>query len=321
MTKNFKVLVTGVNGFIGRYLAKSLSEKGYVVRGTMRPQKEMPSLPGLTEIHMVDNIGQTTDWRNTLMDIDVIVHLAARVHVMKETSNNPLMEYRQVNTLGTEQLARQAAASGVKRIVYLSTIKVNGEKTTNKPFAETDQPLPQDDYAISKWEAEQSLLRISQTTNLEVVIIRPPLVYGAGVKGNFYSMLKILQKGTILPLASIKNLRSLIYIGNLSDAITKCIQHPSAANKVFLISDGNDLSTPDIIGQLSVALCKTVHVVPCPISLLRIAGILSGKSHVINRLTDSLAIDSSKIRSDLEWTAPFTVTQGFKNTAEWFKLR
>ncbi len=315
-----KVLITGANGFIGRYLSKTLHEIGYIVKGTVRSQQKDLFLPDTTKICMVGDISSTTDWHNILRGIDVIVHLAARVHIMKETSNNPLTEYRQVNTLATERLAIQAVDSGVKRIVYLSTIKVNGEKTSDKSFTEIDRPYPEDNYALSKWEAEQCLSHIAETTNLEVVIIRPPLVYGPGVKGNFYNLLKLLKNGIPLPFANIKNIRSLIYIGNLSDAIIKCIQHPLAANKTFLISDGEDLSTPDIIKQLSMALGKTARLVPFPTNLLHIAGAVSGKMHIIKRLTDSLAIDSSKIRNDLTWTAPFTVSQGFKNTADWFKL-
>ncbi|MBF0553708.1 MAG: SDR family oxidoreductase [Nitrospirae bacterium] len=315
-----KILVTGVTGFIGRYLSKTLCEKGYVVVGTVRSQRINLSLPDRMDISIVDDIGPTTDWRNILTGVDVIVHLAARVHIMKETSDNPLMRYRHINTLGTEHLAIQAAILGVKRMIYLSTIKVNGERTINKPFTEKDHPFPKEFYAISKWEAEQSLRHIAEKTNLEIVIIRPPLVYGPGVKGNFYNILKLVKKGIPLPLANINNSRSLIYAGNLIDAIILCIQHPSAKNKTFLVCDGEDISTSEIIKRLSIFFSNSARLFFLPSTLLHIAGVITGKSNAVDRLTDSLVIDSSKIRNELGWIPPFTLSQGFKDTVEWFRL-
>ncbi|MBF0343507.1 MAG: SDR family oxidoreductase [Nitrospirae bacterium] len=315
-----KVLVTGVNGFIGQYLSRILCEKGYSVKGTVRSHRRILSVLNTIDISIVDDIGTKTDWHKILIDIDVIVHLAARVHIMKEISNNPLMEYRQVNTLGTKHLAMQASNAGVKRMIYISTIKVNGERTNNKPFTEKDQPIPEDFYAISKLDAEKYLCNIAEKTNLEVVILRPPLVYGAGVKGNFYNLLKLIKKGIPLPLSNINNIRSLIYIENLIDAIITCIQHPSATNKIFLVSDYENLSTSEIIKLLSMAFNKSNRLFHVPAKLLYIAGIITGQSNTIKRLTDSLSIDSSKIRNELGWIPPFTVNQGFKDTVEWFNL-
>ncbi|MBF0466478.1 MAG: SDR family oxidoreductase [Nitrospirae bacterium] len=313
------VLITGANGFIGRHLSKILFESEHVVKGTVRSRENLVFLPEKMDVSVVDNIGPETDWRDVVKGIDVIVHLAARVHIMYETSDSPLQQFSNVNTAGTQRLALQAADAGVRRIIYLSTIKVNGEKTGDKPFTENDKPAPGDPYSISKWEAEQSLSRLAQKSGLEFVIVRPPLVYGAGVKGNFYNLIRLINKGLPLPLASIENKRSLIYLGNLADAVMKCIDHPYAANKTFLVSDGEDLSTPDLIRKLSAALGKPNRLFPFPPALLRIGGTIVKRLNTVQRLTDSLTIDSAKIVNELGWTPPFTVNQGLKETAEWFK--
>ena len=237
---------------------------------------------------------------------------------MRETSGDPFTVFRKVNTEGTSQLARMAADAGVKRLVFLSTVKVNGEKTEKHPFTEEHTPQPQDPYAISKFEAEQALHNISDATGLEMVILRPPLVYGQSVKANFLRLLDMVNKNIPLPLSMVNNKRSMIYIGNLVDAIIRCIEHPDAVNKTFLVSDGQDISTPDLIRMIAGAMGKKARLFPCPAPLLKMIGNVAGKSDEIERLTGSLQIDSAKIRRELSWTPPFTMEQGLRMTADWF---
>lgn len=339
-----KFLVTGANGFVGKALCAELLRHGYSVRAAVRTADKFA---GDAEPVAVGDIDGATDWSEVLRDVEVVVHLAARVHVMRETDADPLAEFRRVNVEGTANLARQAAGAGVKRLVYVSSVKVNGESTAPIPtlalplhpqgvgrwvprrfattlphkgrvqnvFTETDAPSPQDPYGISKWEAEQVLSRVSQETGLEVVIVRPPLVYGAGVKGNFAQMLKVLTKGIPLPLASIHNQRSLVYVGNLVDALIACATHPAAAGQAYLVSDGEDISTPDLLRQLGTAMGHPARLFPCPPVLLKLAGRLTGKSDQVERLLGSLQVDSGKIRRELGWTSPFTLQEGLRLTA------
>ena len=279
--------------------------------------------------HLIDDIGPYTDWTGVLENVDTIVYLAARVHVMQETSTDPLDEYRRVNTYGTERLAYMAAKAGVRRIIYLSTIKVNGEKTPPHPsplpqgergyFREDAMPAPQDHYAISKWEAEQILGRIAGETGFEVVIIRPPLIYGPGVGGNFKRLLGRVNNGVPLPLSRVNNRRSLIYLGNLVDAIVTCIDHKDAEGQTFLVSDGEDISTPDLIRIIARAMGKRPGLIPFPLPLLKVIGRVSGKSAEIERLTGSLCIDNSKIREVLGWKPPYTMEEGIRETVRWYK--
>ncbi|MFA6901872.1 MAG: SDR family oxidoreductase [Gallionellaceae bacterium] len=323
------ILVSGANGFVGRALCDSLQQHGYNVRGAVRSCDVV--LNSQVSRYSVGEINTLTDWSAALAGVDVVIHLAARVHVMNETSGDPLTEFRKTNVQGTEHLARSAAAQGVKRLVFVSSIKVNGESTvlaTSKfekippgppltkwgtiksVFSETDEANPQDPYGVSKWEAEQALHRVAKETGLEVVIVRPPLVYGAGVKGNFAQMLKVLTKGIPLPLASVHNLRSLIYIGNFVDALKVCAAHPAAAGRTFLVSDGEDVSTPDLLRQLGAAMGHPARLLPCPPLLLKLAGRLLGRSDQIQRLLGSLRVDSSRIRRELGWQPPFTLKEG-----------
>lgn len=316
-----KILVTGANGFVGRAVCKTLSNAGLSVRGTVRKRENAPSInnvPFNGELITIGDIGPNTKWGMALQDIDIVIHLAARAHVMKEIAADPLLEFRTVNTLVTKTLACAAVSAEVKRFIYISSIKVNGEHTGNIPFSEGDTPNPQDPYAVSKLEAEQALQAIAQETGLEIVILRPPLVYGTGVRANFLKLMNLINAGVPLPFNSVKNSRSLLYIGNLVDAIIKCIQHPFAANKTFLISDGEDLSTPELIRRLASALNKPARLVPFPTSLLQLAGAFIRKFAEVERLTGSLTIDSSKIRTELNWIPPFTVDEGLKHTAEWY---
>jgi nucleoside-diphosphate-sugar epimerase len=266
---------------------------------------------------VVGPIDGKTDWSEALAGVEVVIHLAARVHVMRDDATDPLDEFRKVNVAGTERLARSAAASGVKRLVYVSSIKVNGESTgEGEVFTEADVPSPQDPYGVSKWEAEQVLSHVSQETGLEVVIVRPPLVYGAGVKGNFVQMLGVLAKGVPLPLASVHNLRSLVYVGNLVDALIVCAKHAGAAGQTYLVSDGEDVSTTDLLRQLGTAMGCPARLFSCPHALLKLAGRLTGKAEQVERLLGSLRVDSGKIRRELNWSPPYTLGQGLRLTAD-----
>jgi nucleoside-diphosphate-sugar epimerase len=313
------VLVTGATGFVGRLLCEQLS-KTCSVRGSVRSVKTPTYLPAGIQAAPIASIGPDTDWSAALTGIDIVIHLAARVHVMDETVGDPLTAYRLVNVAGTERLARQAAAAGVRRLVFLSSVKVHGEEST-APYAEENQPAPQDPYGVSKLEAEHILQQIAAETGLEVVIIRPPLVYGPGVKANFRNLLKIVERGLPLPFAGINNARSLIYLGNLNDAIITCATHPQAAGQTFLVSDGEDVSTPTLIRRVAAALDRPARLLPFPPSLMQLAGKLTGKSMAVDRLLGSLVIDSGKIRRELGWKPPYSMAEGLRKTAEWFRRR
>ncbi len=314
------MLITGANGFVGQALCSAFLEDGYLVRGAVRRSGAIFNQQ-ISQI-TVGEINTQTDWSAGLDGVDVVIHLAARVHVMNETSSNPLDEFRRANVLGTENLARSAAARGVKRLVFVSSIKVNGEETmAGHSYTELDAPSPQDPYAISKWQAEQMLHRVAKETGLEVVIVRPPLIYGAGVKGNFAQMLNVLDKGIPLPLASVSNLRSLVYIDNFVDALLQCAVLSQAAGQTYLVADGNDIATPDLLRQLGAAMGRQARLLPCPTVLLKVAGHMLGRSEQMGRLVGSLQVDSSKIRRELSWLPPFTVQQGLKMTAEWYRGR
>ena len=309
-----KLLLTGATGFVGKALCSELLRKGEMVFTVQRfVNHEVENI----EVTIVGSIDKNTDWGKAFIDIDVVIHLAARVHVMHDNASNPLDEFRKVNVEGTEHLARSAASSGVKRLVYVSSIKVNGEATFGlKQFTESDEASPQDPYDVSKWEAEQALHRVAQKTGLEIVIVRPPLVYGAGVKGNFAQMLKMLTNNIPLPLASVNNRRSLVYIENLVDALILCATHPAAKGKTYLVSDGEDISTTDLLHQLGVAMGKPARLFPFPQSLLKLAGRLVSKSDQVDRLLGSLRVDSGKIRRELGWQPPYTVQEGLRRTGE-----
>jgi nucleoside-diphosphate-sugar epimerase len=324
-----RVLLTGANGFIGRSLRHALAGSGHGVRCAVREGVPARNAAGIVdpftelsreglETISIGGIGPDTKWDDALTGIETVVHLAARVHILKERTRNPLAEFRLVNVAGTERLARMAVSAGVRRLVYASSVKVNGEHTHDLPFTETDAPGPQDAYGLSKWEAEQALLKIAAETGLEVVIVRPPLVYGPGVGGNFLRMMDWINRGFPLPLGSICNARSLIYLGNLVSALVACVTHARAAGKTFLVSDGEDVSTPELIRRLARAMELRPRLVSLPPALLRLAGLLTAKSAEVDRLLGSLRVDSSKIRRELEWAPPFSMTQGLRETAAWY---
>lgn len=308
-------LVTGAGGFIGSALVKALD--GHPVRRALRT----PSATAQADDFVCGDIGPDTDWQPALRDVDCVVHLAARTHVLRENTADPLAAYRSVNVDGTRRLAEQAAAAGVRRFVFLSSIKVNGESTSSRPFSTDDTPAPEDAYGISKLEAENALREIADRSGMEWVILRPPLVYGPGVKGNFLRLLNAVAKGVPLPLASIDNRRSLVYVGNLVDAIITCIHAPAAAGRTFLVSDGENLSTPELVRRLAAAMERNPVLLPFPPALLRFGASLIGRHEAAMRLTGSLTIDDSALRRRLGWTPRFTLDQGFKETVQWYHRR
>lgn len=310
-----KFMVTGASGFVGSSLCAELNRQGYDVRAAIRSEKVR-----INEFDtVVGSINSQTNWLDALDGINTVIHLAARVHVMRENATNPLAAFREVNVAGTEQLARTAVASGVRRLVYVSSIKVNGEQTNGIPFTERDVPFPQDPYGISKYEAEQVLLQIAHETGLEVVFVRPPLVYGPRVGGNFLRLLKLVAKGVPLPLAAVNNQRSMIYLGNFVDALITCAIHPAAAGQTYLVSDGEDISTSRLMQEIARMMGKRSYLWPLPTALLNFAAILTGVINEVERLTGSLQIDASKIRSELAWCPPYTTAQGLSETVRWFQ--
>jgi nucleoside-diphosphate-sugar epimerase len=310
-------LVTGANGFVGKALCTELGRRNLSARGAIRgPLSPLGSSYGVVS---VGSIGSETDWTEALKEVGVVVHLAARVHVMRDKAVDPLIEFRAVNVEATLNLARQAAKTNVQRFVYLSSIKVNGEQTLpGQPFTERDVAAPLDPYGISKFEAEEGLRKIAQQTGMEVVVIRPPLVYGPGVKANFLSMMRHIYNGIPLPLGAIHNKRSLVALDNLVDFILTCIDHPAAANQVFLVSDGEDMSTTELLQRTAVALGKPVRLLPMPQGWLELGLKLLGKSDLAQRLCGSLQVDINKTQDVLGWQPPISVDEGLRKTAEEF---
>lgn len=309
-----KILVTGASGLVGKAFCAEALARSIDVRSVMRSGTKLPSS---TDCFVIDDISSMPDWLDALNGCDVVLHLAARVHIMRDSADDPLSEFRLLNVAGTEHLARNAAAAGVRRFVYVSSIKVNGEETSHSElYTEHDMAAPQDPYGISKWEAEQVLHQISKETGLEVVIVRPPLVYGTGVKGNFAQMISVVAKGVPLPFASVKNKRSLIYVRNLVDALMLCVTHPKAAGNTYLVSDTEAVATSELLRKIAFAMGKQSHLFSCPSILLKLAAKLFRKSEQLNRLLGSLQVDSSKIRSELGWVPPLSMDDGLKATVK-----
>jgi nucleoside-diphosphate-sugar epimerase len=313
-----KVMVTGASGFVGYATCARFVMQRMNVVGTVRHLPPQP-LPGV-DYRIASDVSKDTDWYEALKGVNTVVHCAARVHVMREPTADPLQEFRRINVGWTGRLAQLAALQGVRRFVYLSSIKVNGEQTV-VPFTEQDPPNPQDAYGVSKWEAEQALAQVSTQTGMEIVIVRSPLVYGPGVRGNFLQLLNILRRGIPLPLASIRNQRSFVYLGNLVDALGRCIQDPRAARQTYLVCDSEDVATPELVRRLGAVMGSKVCLWPCPTALLYWMGQVAGRRGMIDRLVGSLQVNSSKIQTELGWHPPFTVDVGLSETAAWFHAR
>lgn len=307
-----KVLVTGAGGFVGRALCQALAHEGMTVVPVVRDQ------PVSDQIALGD-IGPETDWTRALEGCQVVVHLAARVHRLYDSADGALALYRQTNVQATEALARAAANAGVKRFIFVSSVKVNGESTAGVPFTEDDPPRPQDPYGMSKWEAEQVLHRVSAETGLEIVILRPPLIYGPGVKANFMRLMQWVDQGLPLPLASVANHRSMLSLENFVNALLLSVSHPAVAGRTYLLSDGEDVSTPQLIRVIAAAFGKKPALWSLPSSLLQLIGFLLGKANEIERLLGSLQIDSSRFRRETGWIQPVTLEQGIERTVAWYR--
>jgi nucleoside-diphosphate-sugar epimerase len=312
------VFLTGATGFVGGATLSRLVAEGHTVTAALR--NASTTLEDKVRVIHVDNLDGTTPWEGSLTGVDVVIHAAARVHVMNDTETNPLAAFRRVNVEGTLNLARQAAGAGVRRFIFISSIKVNGEGTLpNTVYSPDDTPAPADPYGISKMEAEKGLRKLAAETGMEVVIIRPVLVYGPGVKANFRNMMRWLDKGIPLPFGLIHNSRSLVALDNLVDLILTCIKHPAAVNQTFLVSDGEDLSTTQLLRKMARALGRPARLLPIPSWVLAGGAKLLGRKDLSNRLCGSLRVDISKTRSLLDWAPPVSVDDALKATAKNFR--
>lgn len=308
-----RFLVTGANGFVGTALCQALTERGLGYRAAMRHATNE------ADIYSCGELDGDTPWAPALHDIDVVIHLAARVHVMRDKAADPLAAFRRTNVEATVNLARQAANAGVRRFVFVSTIKVNGEHSVpGKPFVESDAAAPDDPYAVSKWEAEQALLRLGAETGLEVVIVRPPLVYGPGVRANFLQLLRRVHSGWPTPFKAISNERSLLFVGNLADALILCATHVEAAGQTYLLDDGVALSSSDLVAAIASSLGVPNRDFAVPLWVLNAAAKVLGRQAVVERLTQSLVVSNKKIVTQLGWRPPFTIDQGLRLTARWY---
>jgi nucleoside-diphosphate-sugar epimerase len=291
--------------------------EGWHVSGAIRSSGKKIELPQGVQTVETGSIGPNTEWSAAIKGIDTVVHLAARVHVMDDKASDPLTDYRSVNVDGTKRLLQFVELEKVRRFIYISSVKVNGEGRPTA-YTEEDPPDPQDPYGISKLEAEQILHAVADKTGLQVVIFRPPLVYGPEVKANFLQMLKVIDRGIPLPFGAIKNRRSFLFLGNLIDAIVTGIYHPAAVGKTFLISDGHDISTSDLMRMIASTLGKRPRLFSFPPLLIRLLARLTGKSDMTGRLLDSLMVDISKIKKELDWKPPFTMEEGMSETIQWY---
>lgn len=309
------VLLTGASGFVGKGILRTAQQRGLRLRPVYR---SIDSARGQSDAVLVTGLDGATDWSQAVHGIDVVIHAAARAHVMRDRALDPLIEYRRVNVQGTLNLARQAAAAGVRRFVFISSIKVNGEATApGRPFTADDVPAPDDAYGQSKAEAECLLKQVAEETGMELIIIRPPLIFGPGVKGNFASLISCVRRGLPLPLgAVIHNRRSLISLDNLVDLILVCTEHPKAAHQTFLASDGEDLSTTELLRKIGTALGQPARLLWVPTWLISLIGDLSGKKVIFSRLLGSLQVDIQKTSELLDWKPSVSVDEGLRRTVK-----
>jgi nucleoside-diphosphate-sugar epimerase len=320
-----RILITGANGFIGRHLCRHLTRQGKSITACIRPSSNISSLAELPKLELL-RISELTPHASSwpalgrhLAEVDAIVHLAARVHVMHDTSADPLAAFREANVTTTECLARAAAESGVRRFIYVSSIKVNGEATEDSSYTADDRPAYVDPYGQSKWEAEQKLEEIATAKGMEWVVVRPPLVYGPGVRGNFLALMKCLLKGYPLPLGAVENRRSVVSVYNLADLLERTLYHPNASGQRFLVKDEEDISTAELVRRLGNALQRQPRLIPVPPRLLLASGKLLRKQDVIQRLCSSLVLNTTKTADLLDWRARVSLDSGLGRTCEWFQ--
>jgi UDP-glucose 4-epimerase len=314
-----RVAVTGATGFVGRRVVDQLLGRGLEVRALCRTSPVRRFQPAEVDVRVIGPIAGDTEWGDALEQVDAVVHLAARVHVLDERERAPLAAYREVNVEGTLALARAAVAAGVRRFLFMSSIKVNGEETTGALFTETSRPEPRDPYGVSKWEAEQGLWEIARESDLEVVVLRPPLVYGPGVKANFQSLIRAVDRGIPFPFGTLRNQRSLVFVGNLADAVACSLERPAAAGETFLVSDGAAVSSGELVRVIGRALGRRPRLLPVPPGLMRLTGRVLRREAFVQRILGSLQVDSSHIRRTLDWTPPYTMTEGLAETARWWR--
>jgi nucleoside-diphosphate-sugar epimerase len=318
--KQQHIFITGANGFVGRHLCRHLAQRGTRVTACVRPCSDTSSLEGVAgvDILRVAELGPRGTRETQFAGIDAVVHLAARVHVMHDTAPDPLLEFRRVNVESTEHLARTAAESGVRRFVYVSSIKVNGETTGDGSFTADDRPGYADPYGQSKWEAEQKLEEIASIKGMEWVVIRPPLVYGPDVRGNFLALMKCLRRGFPLPLGAVENQRSIVSIYNLIDLLERVLHHPNASGQRFLVKDQEDVSTAELVRRIAQALQIRPRLIPVPPSLLLLTGRLLRRRDAVQRLCSSLVVNTAKTAHLLQWRPPVSMDCGLVNTCSWF---
>ncbi|MFH0799360.1 MAG: NAD-dependent epimerase/dehydratase family protein [Pseudomonadota bacterium] len=320
-----KILVTGANGFVGRKLCSVLQMRGCDVRAAIRCHAERNEAAvahhdrlSVSDVVAVGDIGSDTVWSDALKNVEVVVHLAARVHIMQEMSKNPLESFRSVNVLGSKKLAEEAARRGIRRFVYISSISIHGNSTGERAYVEGDEAQPHSPYAVSKWEGELALRNVAEKTGFELVIVRPPLVYGPGVGGNFLRLMKWADKGFPLPLGRVHNLRSFIGIENLVELLVRCVEHPRAAGETFLVADGGDLSTPDLMRRVAKLLGRPARIVPFPVSFLRWGAKVFGQEDVLDRLCNCLQVDAGKAIRLLGWKPLMSLDEGLERTTGWY---
>ncbi|MBI3230926.1 MAG: SDR family oxidoreductase [Burkholderiales bacterium] len=307
------ILITGASGFVGRALCSHLQS----LQRLFFPLYRQAQAGQFAQARFLEALTADSDCRAQLQGAQVVVHLAARVHVMSDSESDPLAAYRASNTAATLNLARQAAQAGVKRFVFLSSIKVNGEQTLpGQPYSALSTPQPQDPYGVSKWEAEQALHALGLETGMEIVVIRPPLVYGPGVKANFLQLLRWVDKGVPLPLAGIHNARSMVYVGNLVDLIVRCCDAPQAVGQTFLVSDGVDVSSAELVRAIANALGKGPRVFYFPLPMLQLMAMLAGRAPALQRLSSSLQVDINATCTRLAWQPPYSMQQGLAATVK-----
>ncbi len=318
-----RVLVTGAGGFVGRHTCRRLIQAGYIAVAGIRDLAQWPELqraaPGLSDFSLLGDLSADQNLRAYLLNVSVVIHLAARIPVTNENAAEAWQEYQRVNVGGTKAIASAAAAAGVRRFIFVSTVKVQGEVTSGKPFTEDMPSNPRNPYAASKWEAEEVLRSVAAESGMEVVIVRPPQVYGPGVRGNFLRLMRFVDRGLPFPLPKKTNCRSLLGAGNLADFLVHCVNHRRAANQTFLVKDTEDISTRELISRLARLLARPIWFLPVPVALIRFAAKLTQKDREVSRVLDSLVIDSSRAQQWLEWVPPLTLEEGLAATARWYR--